>query len=58
MYTYLLLYTDFFRFNANKMSAINGLGGENKKEAWRKIQEEPKLMKNIGKWEGKTEESL
>ena len=33
MYTYLLLYTDFFRFNANKMSAINGLGGENKKEA-------------------------
>ena len=33
MYTYLLLYTDFFRFNANKMSAINGLRGENKKEA-------------------------
>ena len=32
MHTYLFLYTDFFRFNANKMSAINGLGGENKRK--------------------------
>ena len=60
IYTHAHTHTIFFFTQISSASmpikchtAINGLGGESKKETWGKIQEKPKLMEDIEKQEGK-----